>query len=142
TPFSVQLSVYSTTSADPPSTGYRRSSSKRAGSANQRAYSARIASAPAACSRQLGTVASSVASALHTSQPPMSAVSIACRNLSITGLPVMVASLRSLPSWPPRLAARLQPYPAVSRDESRVTTTVHDFENMLFISVDITAFAH
>src|SRR2546430_6839598 len=71
-----------------------------------------MASAPSACSRQLGTVASSVASALHASQPGMFAVSIACRNFSITGLSVIAASLASRPSCPPRLAASLQPYHA------------------------------
>src|SRR5271163_2572605 len=87
TPFSVQLSVYSTISLGPPSacTGYRRNSPNWPGSANQRAYSARIASAPATCSRQFGTVASSVASALHASHAGMLAVWMAFRNLSIGG---------------------------------------------------------
>jgi hypothetical protein len=40
----------------------------------------------------LGTVASSVASGLQTSQPGIDAVSIACRNFSITGVMAMVAS--------------------------------------------------
>jgi hypothetical protein len=95
TPFSDQLSVYSTTSTAspaPPSTECRLISSKRAGSANQRAYSARIASAPRACSRQLGTVASSVASALHASQAGIVALAIASRNFSTTVVPVIVAS--------------------------------------------------
>jgi hypothetical protein len=42
---------------------------------------------PAACSRQFGTVASSIASLAQTSQPGMVALSIACRNLSVTGEP-------------------------------------------------------
>src|SRR5271154_3352463 len=52
-----------------------------------------MAAAPAACNRQFGTVASSAASALHASQPTTFAVSIACRNLSITGISVIAASL-------------------------------------------------
>src|SRR5690242_6345361 len=53
----------------------------------------------------------------------MFAVSIACRNLSITGLSVTVASFASRPSWLTRLATRLQgrgvdrtPHLSVSRD--------------------------
>src|SRR5205823_12647073 len=70
-------------------------------------YSARIASGPAACSRQLGTVASSVASALHTSQVGIVALSIACRNFSITGVGTIVASLGSDHGY--RARAGLQP---------------------------------